>query len=227
MKPNFRARCARINRLLGTAYGLPKWPGPQDPLDVLIRTILAQLTTAAGSDKALAALKGGYKSWEHAADSTPDSLTKTMRSAGLAAQKAKSIVKLLKDLKREYGAASLDFIKTMSVREAMRALESIEGVGPKVGACVILFSLGREICPVDAHIHRILQRMGIIPTTATPESAFETLQPLIPSGQSYAFHMNMIRLGREFCKASKPKCGDCPVETECRYPAKRIVRKVR
>ncbi|MHC4251722.1 MAG: endonuclease III domain-containing protein [Planctomycetota bacterium] len=225
MKPNHRARCARINRALVKHYGEPKWPGPQDPLEVLVRTILTQSTAAANSERAYKALRGAYATWEGLADAKIDAVARAIRPGGLAKRKAKHIVKLVRDLRKEYGAASLEFIKSMSVREAMRALNGIEGVGPKTGACVILFALGREICPVDTHIHRILQRIGIFQTSVTPEAAFEILQPLVPAGSSYAFHVNLIRLGREVCKAGKPRCSSCPVETECRYPSKTSSRR--
>jgi endonuclease-3 len=227
VKPNYRARCTRINRLLTTAYGQPTWPGPQDPFDVLIKTLVAQVASAAVAEKVYKILSDARGASQEGSEKSPEAVGRALRAGGLATQKAKNVVKLVKDLKKEYGTTNLDFIKTMSVREAMRALESIEGVGSKTGACVILFSLGREICPVDTHIHRVLHRVGIVPNNATPESAFEMLQPLIPSGQSYAFHVNMIKLGREVCKAGKPKCGECPVETECRYPAKRIAGRSR
>ena len=225
MKPNHRARCARTNRALVNHYGEPKWSGPRDPLDVLVGTILSQSTAAANSERAYEALRRAYPSWDDIADAKVDAVAKVLRPGGLAKKKAKHIHKLVRDLRKEYGSASLEFIKSMSVREAMRALDAIDGVGPKTGACVILFALGREICPVDTHIHRVLQRMGILPGAATPETAFELLQPLVPAGSSYAFHVNLIRLGREVCKAGKPRCGSCPVETECRYPSKSSSRR--
>ncbi len=226
MKTNHRARCARINRTLIKTWGEPEWPGPQDPLEVLVKTILSQSTNARNSERAWKAFYEAYSgNWVEVAGASAESVARVLRRGGLAKQKAKIIVKLMRDLKKEYGAPSLEFIKTMSVREGMRALEAIEGVGPKTAACVILFALGREICPVDTHIHRILQRMGIVPGTATPEMAFERLQPLVPKGQAYAFHMNVIRLGRDICRAGKPKCGTCPVETECRYPGKTSLRR--
>jgi endonuclease-3 len=224
MKPNYRARCARTNRLLQEAYGKPTWPGQQNPLEVLLRTVITDLTSAAGAEKAMKALLDHYKTAEKAGDSSADTIAKTLKSGGLATQKGKQVGVLIKTLKKAHGSASLDFIKTMSVREAMRALESIDGVGPKVGASVILYSLGREICPVDAHILRVLQRMGIVPNNSAPEAAFELLQPLVPNGQSYAFHENLIRLGKEVCKSGKPKCTSCPVEKECRFPSKNIPR---
>jgi len=225
MKPNYRARCARINRGLIKAWGEPKWPGARDPLDVLVRTVLTQTTKSTNSERAFKSLRATYKTWDDVAEAKPESVAKALRPGGLGKLKAKYIVKMMKDLKKEYGSASLEFIRTMSVREAMRALATIEGIGPKTGACVILFALGREICPVDTHIHRALQRMGIFQMTSTPETAFEMLQPLVPKGQSYAFHVNLIRLGREICKPGKPRCGTCPVEAECRYPGKTSARR--
>jgi endonuclease-3 len=225
MKQNHRARCARINHALVGCYGEPKWTGPRDPLEVLIGTILSQSTTATNSERAYKALREAYATWEDLADAKLDAVAKALRPGGLAKRKAKHIVNLVRDLRKEYGAASLEFIKSMSVREAMRALNGIDGVGPKTGACVILFALGREICPVDTHIHRILQRIGILGSSMTPEGAFEILQPLVPAGSSYSFHVNLIRLGREVCKAGKPRCAACPVETECRYPSKTSSRR--
>ena len=227
MKPNHRARCARINKLLIKAYERPRWPGPEDPLDVLTRTVLSQSTTAAKTEKTYTAFKKAYKDWDSVAAAKPESVAKVLQSGGLAKTKARTIVNLVRDLKNERGTATLDFVKTMSVREAMRAFEAFEGVGPKTGACVLLFALGREICPVDTHIHRVLQRVGIIPTGTSPEAAFELLQPLVPKGQSYVFHVNLIRLGREVCKAGRPRCYACPVETECRFPTKNVSRSSR
>jgi len=225
MKPNHRARCARINNALVKAYGTPEWPGPRDPLDVLMETVLAETTTAAKAQKAYASLRDSYATWDALADGKVDSVARALRPGGLAKRKAKQIIKLVRDIRKEYGAASLEFIKSMSVREAMRALDGIEGVEPRTGARVILFALGREICPVGTHIHRILQRIGIFQTSLPLEDAFEVLQPLVPAGSSYAFHANLVRLGREVCKAGKPRCGSCPVETECRYPSKTSSRR--
>jgi endonuclease-3 len=224
VKPNHRARCARINRLLIKAYEKPEWPGPQNPIDCLVSTILSQNTTSTRAAKTYATLKRAYPEWDDVASADPEAVAKLLRSGGLAKTKSRVIINLLRDLKKERGTATLEFIKTMSVREAMRAFEAFEGVGPKTGACVLLFALGREICPVDTHLHRILQRMGIIPAGTTPEAAFELLQPLVPKGQSYPFHVNLIRLGREVCRAGKPRCSACPVETECRYAAKNLSR---
>jgi endonuclease-3 len=225
MKPNHRARCARINSALVKAYGVPKWGGQRDALEVLMETVLAETTTVDKALKAYKSLRESYTTWDALADGKIDSVAKSLRPGGMAKRKAKQIIKLVQDIRKEYGAASLDFIKSMSVREAMRALNAIEDVGPQTGSRVILFALGREICPVETHIHRILQRIGIFPTSLALEGGFEILQPLVPAGSSYSFHVNLIRLGVEVCKVGKPRCNSCPVETECRYPSKTTSRR--
>ncbi len=225
MKPNHRARCARINATLVKAYDVPKWPGSRDPLGVLMETVLAETTTVDKALKAYKSLRESYTTWDALADGKIDAVAKALRPGGLAKRKAKQIIKLVRDIRKEYGAASLEFIKSMSVREAMRALNAIEGVGPQIGSRVILFSLGREICPADVTIHRILQRIGIFQTSLALEGGFEILQPLVPAGTSYAFHVNLVRLGTEVCKTGKPRCSSCPVETECRYPSKTSSRR--
>ena len=96
MKPNYRARCARINRLLSTAYGQPAWPGPTNPLEVLIRTILLQLTSASGAEKAFNAVKDHYKTLEKVGEASVDSLTKVLKSGGLAVQKSKQLIAIIK-----------------------------------------------------------------------------------------------------------------------------------
>lgn len=225
MKPNFRARCARINKTLKASYGEPRWEGPKDPVAGLIRSILSQNTADTTSSRAYESLRRAFKSWDDLAEAAPSAVARAIRVGGLAKPKAACILGLVKELKETQGSVTLDFLKSMSVREALRALESIDGVGPKTAACVLLFAFGREICPVDTHMHRVLQRMGIFPAAMTAEAAFEFLQPLVPKGQSYPFHLNLIRLGRETCRATRPRCPACPVEAECRYPTKSRARK--
>ncbi len=192
---------------------------------MLIGTLLSQNAKSPNWDRAHKGLRETYATWDGLAGAKIDAVAKVLRPGGLGKRKAKQIITLVQELRKEYGSASLEFIKSMSVREAMRALNGIDGVDPRTGACVILFALGREICPVETHIYRILQRIGIFGAPVTPEAAFEFLQPLVPAGASYVFHVNLIRLGREVCKPGKPRCNSCPVETECRSPSKTSSRR--
>ncbi len=227
MKPNYRARCARINNALMKAYGSPQWDGQKDPLDVLVQTVLGQLASVRVAGKTWTALKSAHPTWETMMDVKPETAARVLNRAGLAITKARTVVRLIQKVKKEFGTMNLDFVKTMSVREAMRALSSLDGVDQQTSASVILSSLGREVVPVDGDIHRVLTRMGIIINSTDPGQAFEVLQPLVPRGHSYVFYVNLGRLAREVCKASRQRCPACPVEAECRYPAKNLSRRGR
>ena len=103
----------------------------------------------------------------------------------------------------------------------MDELTSYKGVGVKTASCVLLFSLNRNICPVDTHVHRTLNRIGLV-KTSIPEKTFNELLNKIPEGIAHSFHTNLIRLGREICKPTNPNCVQCPLLKICRYDQKNL-----
>jgi endonuclease-3 len=115
-------------------------------------------------------------------------------------------------------------VKELSVEDALKELTSFEGVGLKTAACVLLFSFKMEVFPVDTHIHRILNRIGIV-KTKSPEQTFWLSQKFIPEGKAYSFHTGLIKLGRMICRAHKPLCGVCPVYDECEFEGRKLYAK--
>ena len=103
----------------------------------------------------------------------------------------------------------------MSDGEASAYLSSLPGVGPKTAAVVLAFSLGRDAMPVDTHVYRVTGRLGWIDPTITAERAHRVLEELVPAEIRVATHVGLIRLGREVCKAGRPRCEDCPVFELC------------
>jgi endonuclease-3 len=97
----------------------------------------------------------------------------------------------------------------------------MEGIGVKTAACVFLFSLGRDVFPIDTHIHRILNRIGVV-DTRMPEKTFFEMRQKVPKGSAYSLHVNLIRLGRTICRPRNPRCCQCPVEHFCSYGMKEI-----
>ncbi len=114
---------------------------------------------------------------------------------------------------------SLDFLKEMSISEAKSWLTAIKGVGPKTAAIVLLFSLGMPAFPVDTHVHRVTGRLGLIGPKVSREQAHEILEALLPQELYYAFHLNVIRHGREVCVARRPRCEVCVLRDLCDYYA--------
>ncbi len=101
--------------------------------------------------------------------------------------------------------------------EAKEWLTSIPGVGPKTAAIVLLFAFGRPAFPVDTHVHRVTQRLGIIGSNVSAEKAHTILEELAAPAIFYALHLNLIKHGREVCAARNPKCDICFLQDQCDY----------
>jgi endonuclease-3 len=220
MKMNMKSTIKKINRLLINFFGIPKRQKKlPDPVDIIIGTILSQNTNDKNSYKAFNNLKNSVKNWDDVLAMKPSQLEKIIKIAGLGKQKSNSIHSLLKYLKLNNGKISLSYLKKKPDDEIIEELVSHKGIGVKTASCVLLFSLNRNVCPVDTHVHRILNRVGLVKTT-NPDKTFDAIKNYIPDGAGHSFHSNLLRLGREFCLPSNPRCSNCPIEIVCNYPDK-------
>jgi endonuclease-3 len=217
-----KEKIVKINRLLIGYFGIPararKLP---DPLDTLIATILSQNTNDNNSYKAYQNLKEKYKSLDALAEAKRTEIEKAIRIAGLGKQKSATIKKLLLSLRKENGKIDLRYIKKLDDEEILEELTSIKGIGVKTASCVLLFSLDRNICPVDTHVHRTLNRIGVV-KTSTPDKTFQLLKGKLPLNVAHQFHTNLIKLGREICKPGRPLCSICPLLKECKFKNKNL-----
>lgn len=212
----------RINKLLIQHFGIPpKAKKNPTPLDAIIGTILSQNTNDKNSYQAYRNLKDNFKNWDELTLLKPSQIEKYIRIAGLGKQKSKAIYELLQSLKKQEKSVSLDHIKTKNDSEILEELTSYNGVGVKTASCVLLFSLGRNICPVDTHVHRTLNRIGLVKTN-NPEKTFYKILDNIPENTAHSFHTNLIRLGREICKPANPNCLICPLLKICKYEQKNL-----
>ena len=216
---DLRDRTLNIFQKLITFYGYPEWRSPLPPLDELVSTILSQNTNDRNRDFAFKALQKRFATWEDVRDANPDEVIATIRSAGLANQKAPRIQNILREITLERGELNLDFLHQMDPTEAQNWLLQFKGVGPKTAAIVVQFSLGMPAFPVDTHIHRVTGRLGLISKKVNAEQAHVLLGALFPTDTYYPAHLNLIRFGREVCKARNPKCLQCPLQDQCNYYA--------
>lgn len=212
------ARLRPILMKLEQAYGSPRWNPNHDPLGELVATILSQNTSDVNSDRAYAALRAAYPTWDEVLYANPDDLANVIRSGGLAKLKSRRIQEILHTLKARQGHLHLDFLMDMPMPAARAFLAEFAGVGPKTIACVLLFACGQPAFPVDTHIHRVTTRLGLLPVGCTAERAHAVLEPLIPPAQVYRTHVNLIRHGRTVCKARLPDCRRCCLRAWCPFP---------
>jgi endonuclease-3 len=190
-----------------------------DAVSELICTILSQNTNDNNRDRAYTALRAKFPTWEQVRDAPTRQIIAAIRPAGLANQKGPRIQRVLRRFTELNPGKplNLDFLADLPVDEARQWLMSLNGVGPKTAAIVLLFSLNRPAFPVDTHIHRVTTRLGLIPEGTSAEKAHGLLEALVPPQWYYPFHLNVIAHGRAVCKAQRPRCEVCPLQKHCDY----------
>lgn len=212
-----RAKYQDIATALMERYGEPRWRQHLPPVDELVSTILSQNTNDRNRDKGFYALKAAFPDWESVRDAPRDMVIDLIRPAGLANQKGPRIQAALQHISDSVGEMSLDFLAEMPIEEAKTWLTSIRGVGPKTAAIVLLFAFQLPAFPVDTHVHRVTTRLGLVDEKNNADQAHDVLEAIVPPEDYYPAHLNLIRHGREVCKARKPECDNCPLTLYCRY----------
>lgn len=221
-----RAKAARIEAVLTEAYGPRVWRAENhldDILGALVATVLSQNTSDLNSGRAYASLKLAFPGgWDNVRTASVTAVADAIRAGGLANIKAPRIQAILSDVYERTGRTDLDHIRAWDDATILGYLRSFHGVGAKTAACVLMFNLGRPVLPVDTHVHRVSQRLGLIGPTASADQAHDLLPRLLDDDQIYSYHVHLIEHGRRTCHARNPACAACPAQGECDFHRKRF-----
>jgi endonuclease-3 len=212
-----RERVAEVVRRFEEVKGTLHFPGLRDPMAGLVRTLLSHNTTDPNAFAAYDRMVERYPSWRQVHHAPVKQLAETIRIAGLNNQKAERIQKLLSYVHEIYGDYTADVLKGMNFDQALESFGHLPGVKHKTLAVVLAFDLGRDVFPVDTHVHRLCRRLGFVPDSFDPVKTFKAMRELVPKGKSYSFHLHLIRHGREVCHARGPKCESCLARDLCLY----------
>ena len=225
------AHLERIYHLLAATYGEPAWIPDYDPLGGLVGTILSQHTSDINSERSYQQLVATFPGWEEVRDAPTFQVAETIRSGGLANIKAfriQDVLHTLTEQQQEAGQSKslsaylYDELTRRSPEDAWHYLRGLPGVGPKTAACVLLFNLGLPVMPIDTHVYRTSQRLGLIGPKVSIEQAHDIFARITPPEWVYPLHVNLIRHGRQVCHARRPDCLHCPLFIECKYAGSEI-----
>ncbi|HYN63404.1 MAG TPA: endonuclease III [Candidatus Limnocylindrales bacterium] len=204
---------------LGERYQHPTWAGPRlDPVSELVLTILSQNTADINSFRAFTALRARYITWHEVLQAPTDELVDVIRLGGLAPTKGPRIQKVLAEVHAAtQGSWDLSWLGTRPLDEARDWLVSLPGIGRKTASITLLFGFGRPAVPVDTHVHRVASRLGMLPPRTPLDRAHDLLEEVLQPQEMYPFHVELIRHGRDTCRAPRPICGLCPLTDVCAY----------
>ena len=206
-----------VNKRLVDNLGLPERRPRRCPLDELVLTILSQNTTDVNSLAAFERLKSRFPDWELLLSADYQQVLSAIKTAGLGPTKARRILDLLPQIKQKDPSLTMDFLCSMSLVEGYDFLTRFSGVGAKTAACVLLFACGKPAFPVDTHVFRVARRIGLDRDSPTREKMQSFFEEVVPEGDRYNLHMNLVRLGRKLCQARAPKCERCFLTDVCEY----------
>ena len=122
----------------------------------------------------------------------------------------------LRSASRRFGGQARNALRKMPADVAYAYLCTLPGVGPKSALCVMMYSLGFDVFPVDAHVNRVLSRIGAIRLGAKHYQAQALLPSFIPNGHSKELHVALVLHGRQVCKPQDPLCGVCTIRHLCK-----------
>ncbi len=210
-----RAKAADVMTQLSEMYGPVEWEPRYNPAEELVYTILSQHTSDINSERAFLNLMAVFGRLEAIADAPEEEIEEAIKSGGLAKQKSVRIKQVLNIVRADVGSFDLSFLGEMPLDEAKAWLKALPGVGPKTAAIILCFSLGMPAMPVDTHIYRVSQRLGLIGKKVSADKAHDILEPMVSEEDVFAFHMYLIRHGRQVCKAQRPRCDECVLAWGC------------
>jgi len=206
----------QILETLKKTYKMPKWiMSHDDPFKTLIVTIISQNTNDKNTFRAFENLSNSFKITPEAlANIKTEQIELCLKVAGLYKNKARTIKQVSKIILDQYNG-SLKPILSLPLEEARKTLLQFPGIGPKTADVLLLFSAEKPTIPVDTHVNRVSRRLTLVPASGNYETIRQSLQTLYKPGDYLAVHVLFIQHGRKFCKARKPICTQCPVNTLC------------
>ena len=187
-----------------------------DPFRILIGTILSQRTRDERTSLATERLFKVFKRPADLAGADEDEVRELIKPVGFYNMKAKSVIKVAKQLVDEFGG---------EVPSDVDALMSLPSVGRKTANCVLVYGFDKPAIPVDTHVHRISNTLGLV-ETKTPEQTEAELVETVPKRYWLELNDLFVRFGQTTCKPIGPRCAECTLKARCRY-YKEVVRPKR
>ncbi len=178
-----------------------------DPYKVLVRTILSQRTRDENTDQATNNLFSKYKDIYEVVEAPTEDVQELIKPAGFYRVKAGRIQEVSQILIDQYGG---------EVPDTLEELVKLPGVGRKTANCVLVFAFELPAIPVDTHVHRISNRMGLVNTKNPDETEIE-LSKIAPKELWIKLNDLMVQFGQNICKPTSPQCEMCPVNYLCDY----------
>jgi len=202
-----------VYRRLLDAFGPQHWWPGETPFEVMVGAVLTQNTNWQNVERAIRNLRQADLLDPHALAGVPvEELEELIRPAGYFRVKARRLRSLLDFLIERYDG-SLEAMFQTPLDALRRELLGVHGIGPETADSILLYAGGLPSFVVDAYTHRVFSRHGWIDFDADYHQIQDYIQGEIPQEAPLynEFHALLVRLGKEYCRKSNPRCAACPL----------------
>lgn len=198
LQADFQANPSPVIDLMG-AQG-------ESPFRILLATILSARTKDACTAKVIREkLFPVVKTWEDVRRLSVDELAQLIYPVGFYRQKAEAIKQIPDVLEARFGGV---------IPETVEELVELPGVGRKTANLVVAVAFQKPAICVDVHVHRIMNRMGVLETTSPLETEM-ALRTILPQPFWRTWNACFVSLGQRICTPRNPHCEACPIRAFC------------
>ncbi|KKM11669.1 endonuclease [Clostridiales bacterium PH28_bin88] len=214
-----------IYQRLYDAFGPRRWWPAETAFEVMVGAVLTQNVAWRNVERAIASLKGtglmDPMSLYQADQVHIERLIVPTRYYKTKARKLKALVTLVVE---RYGG-DLNRMFSRPLGELRQELLGVYGIGPETADAILLYAGNLPIFVVDAYTRRIFHRLGVFPPDISYGAMQEYFQVHLPRDVALynEYHALIDGLGHRLCLATRPRCGECPLVDECRYPGEEAV----
>ena len=177
------------------------------PFSILIGTILSARTKDEATAKAVKALFSKYKNPKELAGAKIKDVEKIIKSIGFFHVKSKRIIEVANIIHTKHKDKVPDDLDT---------LVQLPGVGRKTANCVLVYAFEKPAIPVDIHVHRISNRLGLV-DTKNPEETEQELMKKIKKKYWIDINDTFVMYGQNICKPISPMCDVCKIKKSCKF----------
>ena len=177
------------------------------PFSILIGTILSARTKDESTTKVVKILFSKYKNAKELAYADLKEVEKIIKPIGFYHVKARRIIEVAKIIDSKYKG---------KVPDNLEKLIDLPGLGRKTANCVLVYAFDKPAIPVDIHVHRISNRLGLVETKTPEETEFELMKK-IPKKFWIEINDTFVMYGQNICKPVSPMCSVCKIRKECKY----------
>jgi endonuclease-3 len=178
-----------------------------DPFKILIGTILSARTRDENTTKVVNKLFARFKTPEELASADIGEIKMLIRSIGFYNVKAERIKQVAHEIVSKFAG---------QVPSNINKLLELPGVGRKTANCVLVYAFNKPAIPVDIHVHRISNRLGLV-NTKTPEQTELELERLIEKKLWTKVNDTFVMYGQNICFPLRPNCAACNLKKSCKY----------